>query len=260
MKHKIWVLLVLVSTILAACGPTSPTPPPGPNQTWIDAPLPGAIPLAPYLLQFHAGSFFGVDEFEVKINGIVLGTTPPSPIVGEGGGVYGTLFYGEYLWDPAAPGTYLIEVRPQAQGQFGPAAQVQVTIGSQALAEVPDDVPLIQPQDCMWIAAVAINVRGGPDINLFEPITSVEPGTELPVVGQSQQGFHWAVELRPGLVGYVTKSEDYGSTTGDCDDVPVLQDPAAPPAARSTPTSTSGFQGIPPIIITLPPTPIPPPN
>ncbi len=87
--------------------------------------------------------------------------------------------------------------------------------------------PEAEPKACIWKAAVNVFVRTGPGASRYPEITAVEAGTEFPVIGQSEDEQFWAVELEPGVVGYVPKADKFGLTSGDCK-VPILSDPTAP--------------------------------
>jgi hypothetical protein len=84
-------------------------------------------------------------------------------------------------------------------------------------------------QACIWKAALNVFVRTGPGASLYPDITAVEAGDELPVMGQSEDGNFWVVDVQSEVLGYVPKAEKYGSASGDCD-LPALPDPEAPPA------------------------------
>jgi hypothetical protein len=93
--------------------------------------------------------------------------------------------------------------------------------------------PAVQLQACSWKAVLNVFVRQGPGASLYPEITAVETGAELLVVGQSEDEQFWAVELQPGVIGYVPKAEKFGLATGDCS-VPILKDPQAPPTPVPT--------------------------
>lgn len=82
-------------------------------------------------------------------------------------------------------------------------------------------------QACVWTSSVNVFIRKGPSSTLYSDITAVVAGTSLPVVGQSENGEFWVVEVQPGVLGYVPKAERFGSTSADCNP-PVLEDPALP--------------------------------
>lgn len=107
------------------------------------------------------------------------------------------------------------------------ASVVAVTSTATALPD-PD------PKACIWEAAVNVFVRKGPGASLYSDITGVVAGTQFPIIGQSEDGQFWVVEVKPGLNGYVPKAEKYSRTNGDCDNPPTLQDPTAPPTAIPT--------------------------
>jgi hypothetical protein len=255
MKNKTLILLIGFSIAVAACGGLS-TPSPGPNQTWIDAPLPNSnLPEAPYLLQFHAASHLGVDQFEVRVNGALLGSMPPQPLVGEGGPL-GTLFYGQYEWTPPGPGEYLIGVLAKSgNGGVGPQVEVQVTVGGlQPVVSLPTSTLAEGPSSCVYTALVNLFCREGPGTDYLERDTFNE-GEMADVVGQSADGLH-AVVIGPhnNVQCYVPVGEPWGELQGSCEDLRVF---IPPPTATATP--------IPPVPVTptpsptLTPTRIPPP-
>ena len=92
---------------------------------------------------------------------------------------------------------------------------------------------------CNWVAAVNVYLRKGPDAAVFDRLVLVSAGQGFPIVGQSQDGLYWAVQVGPGVVGYITKAETYSLTNGDCSIVPPLKDPV-PPVVAPTPTNNSG--------------------
>jgi hypothetical protein len=90
-----------------------------------------------------------------------------------------------------------------------------------------------------WEAATNVYLRKGPNVAVFDRLVYEAAGQNYPIVGQSQDGQFWAVEVGPGVVGYITKSTEYSLTNGDCSTVPTLKDPV-PPVAVPTPTLASG--------------------
>lgn len=107
------------------------------------------------------------------------------------------------------------------------------------------DSIIITPKklSCEWGAAADVFLRKGPDVGLFDRLIDVQKGKTYPIVGQSEDGQFWAVEVEPGLIGYITKSEKYSRVTGDCGDVSTLTDPEPPeviPAATKKPGEPAG--------------------
>jgi hypothetical protein len=78
-------------------------------------------------LKFDAGSFVGISSFEIRVDGLFEANVPPLSS-GSCGANCGTKFYAEYSWNPPGPGTYTIAVRAFGNGQFGPAAEIEITI------------------------------------------------------------------------------------------------------------------------------------
>jgi hypothetical protein len=129
MKHR-WFArtCALLAIALAACGAVQNSDADGSIETWIDAPLNNdSIPLAAYPMVVHANSSQGIDAFEFSVDGQVLGEYPPDPIQPGDGDV--TLYSASYDWNPTAPGSYVLSVRPRNnEGVFGPSAVAQVTV------------------------------------------------------------------------------------------------------------------------------------
>jgi hypothetical protein len=94
---------------------------------------------------------------------------------------------------------------------------------------------------CIWEAVSNVFLRKGPDVGLFDRLIDKQSGDILPIIGQSEDGTFWAVEVSPGVTGYITKSEKYSHTKGGCDTVPTLTDPA-PPEVAPAPTKKPGAQ------------------
>lgn len=125
--------------------------------------------------------------------------------------------------------------------QFGPTIIQLPTIG-------PSNLPSDSSQACIWTSVLNVFVRRGPSSTLFSDITAVLAGTSLPVIGQSEDGQFWVVEVQPGITGYVPKAEKFGSTVGNCN-VSTIPDPDVPAATateepqseqpRQTPASCS---------------------
>ena len=92
-------------------------------------------------------------------------------------------------------------------------------------------LPLPAPQACTWEAAVNIFVLKGPGASVFRDITAVVMGTQFPIIGQSEDGQFWVVEVKPGLNGYVPKAERFSRTSGDCLNPTTIKDPPVPPTA-----------------------------
>ena len=111
-----------------------------------------------------------------------------------------------------------------------PVLESVPTVASMVVVtSTPTTLPAPKPEACIWEAAVNVFVRKGPGASLYSDITGVVAGTQFPVVGQSEDGQFWVVEVKPGLNGYVPKAEKYSRTKGDCGNSPIVQDPPLPP-------------------------------
>ncbi len=146
-------------------------------------------------------------------------------------------------------GTY--GYRIVAYNQYGESAsnysQIDVTsVCNPAMKFAPTidvlDLPTAQKlsaEPCAWQAAVNVFLRKGPDIVIYNRLVDVTAGKGFPIIGQSEDGNFWAVQVSPGVVGYITKAETFSLTHGDCSSVPTLKDPP-PPVIEAAPTRKPG--------------------
>ncbi len=211
MKTKNFFVLVLIVFTLSACG--DPQPGPGdpdvelqqqPEQIaeagfpelegYIPAymyeildPQPNLIiPLAPYLIRFSGHSFGGIEAFEVRVDGSVIGTVVPSGY-GSGGPAYGHFFFAELLWTPTGYGNHLIAVRAKASGyaMYSDSLEVQVTVGASAEIAEAGDYP-----------ELAILPNCGPEDltppSLISPTHYAYTGTTLTGASLPADSFQWA--------------------------------------------------------------------
>jgi hypothetical protein len=174
-RLRIVYLLCIAAGLLSSCTwPATPAPP-AITDTWIDAPEDGmTLQLSPYTIVFHSASVMGMDEFELRINGKLVTSVPPSSTAS--GGAQGTLFMADYEWHPPEPGLYQIEVKPKDQdGRYGPAAQVQVTVVS-AIAQlepaIPEQLPTLIPT--LELAPTPTSTPTQPPAGFGAPEYSVE--------------------------------------------------------------------------------------
>jgi hypothetical protein len=144
MRIKVFTIIILALMVLGACGPQESLQAEFANgsQAWIDAPLPGSsLPLAAVEIVAHAASPDGIASFEINLNGQLLAKTVP-----DTASIDQTLMYTRYSWQPAAPGSYLIEVRAfDRNNQPGPPAQVVVEVGGPTPSPTPTLTPTPTP-------------------------------------------------------------------------------------------------------------------
>jgi uncharacterized protein YraI len=123
--------VILAGMFLSACN--LPSQPQGPS-TWIDQPLDGVqVPLAPLTIQAHASDADGVDAIEFYVADSLVASVPA-------GGVR----LGEALiqWTPPAAGVYVISASAvDSQGNIGPRASVQVSVGDITTTDTPTVAP-----------------------------------------------------------------------------------------------------------------------
>jgi hypothetical protein len=123
---------------------------------------------------FSSWAYIGFpNEFEVKINGQLETNVDPMYQSGGGDSKY---VYSEYVWDPPAPGTYLIEVRAEGEYGWGDPALAQVNVqGVVEGLELPD-----LPAELVLIAIPTqnANCRLGPSSSYFDIVDTLFADTE----------------------------------------------------------------------------------
>ena len=125
--------------------------------------------------------------------------------------------------------------------------EIEVTsVCNPTLKFLPTKAALVLPTlqklsggSCSWEAVTNVFLRKGPDVGIYGQLLSVEAGQGFPIVGQSEDGQFWAVDTGAGVVGYISTSDKYSRTSGDCSSVPTLKDPP-PPVIDATPTRKPG--------------------
>jgi hypothetical protein len=114
---RVHSIIFVVIFFAAACGPRSGGP-----TAWIDQPLDQShFPLQPIPITVHASSPAGIAAFEFFIDGLSIGETA------AGGG---RLELAERIWEPQAPGIYLVSVAAtDGAGAVGDMVSSTVFIG-----------------------------------------------------------------------------------------------------------------------------------
>ncbi len=122
---------ILAAMSLTACN--MPSQAQGPT-TWMDQPLDGVhVPLAPLVIQAHASDADGVASIEFYEAENLLAAVPT-----------GDLRLGEasIQWTPTAAGIYVISVSAtDSQGNTGPEASVQISVGDLVMTGTPTPAP-----------------------------------------------------------------------------------------------------------------------
>lgn len=166
-------------------------------------------------------------------------------ILGPHAGIPGT--YDDKTKLPPGKYAYFINVFNQKGNTNSNTSEIEVTsVCNPTMKLAPTVDALMFPtaqklsaEPCNWQAAVNVFLRKGPDIVIYNRLVDVEAGKGFPIIGQSEDGYFWAVEVSPGVVGYITKSETFSRTNGDCSSVPTLKDPP-PPVIEAAPTRKPG--------------------
>jgi len=144
MKSKQLLVFVLLALVLSSCGPDqiAPIKFTGGSQAWIDAPLPGSIlPLEAVEIVAHASSPDGIASFEISLNGQVLANTPP-----DSASIENSMMFTRFIWQPAAPGMYLIEVKAfDNQNQPGTSAEALVEVVEATATPLATATPTATP-------------------------------------------------------------------------------------------------------------------
>jgi len=229
MTARKWIIIAILCVVLTACNQTQGVTDlcidcAEQNQTWIMDPLPfSTIPMAPYNILFHSASSVVIDGFDVQINGVLIATVLPDPSTGVGANEQ-PLYFGETLWTPPAPGTYLIEVIAIENGQASSSAYVQITVidDEDELATPSSTFSIEEIERCTYTALVNLNCRLGPGPN-FVPIGFFLSGQSAPVVGNSADGYYWYV-IAPdtGNACTVPNNIDFGTVGEDCIMPPIF--------------------------------------
>jgi len=147
MKKTILLTALCVALVLAGCN----RPQPGSlqegylgkrdkPQAWIDAPLnESRLPLADIEIVFHITDAEQVVTGELSINDQVMAALPnPDPA--------DKLVTLKYLWEPAAPGQYLLQARAQnGAGTWGPVTESVVFISEAAATPLIEQAPTLAP-------------------------------------------------------------------------------------------------------------------
>ncbi len=224
------VLIFLIS----ACnypGDSTPTATPKPQSyIYLDAPLDGSsIPMESYKLVFH-GMVVPPYEYEVSINGIVVGTAEPVPKSEPNQS--GFFSYGEYLWTSLVPGLYTIKVGITGDWEDTPAqAQVMIPFPNEVEENQPNHLIATktstpEPQACTLIALVNLFCRPGPG---YDPVDEFTPEQSASVVAQSK--FLWQViGVNFGERCTVPKAENLVRVEQNefCENLPLFIPPATP--------------------------------
>lgn len=146
MIRQLIAIIVAAGLSLGACA--APAKLGGVPRAWIDAPLDGMhLLLQPYLISFHGSDLVGVSQMEVAVNSEVLATLPsPDPVQG--------LVYMTQMWDPPAPGRYIIRVRAQNSAGVW-SAEDSVVIEVSVPTATPSSTPTRTPTATITLTPTA---------------------------------------------------------------------------------------------------------
>jgi hypothetical protein len=135
------------------------------------------------------------------------------------------------------PGNWTVPYRWYGPGPI----EIEVTLGEADIQRLNDfgwDYQFLPapeapstPVALMATTIQSVNCRAGPGV-LYDVLTSVLGGVQLPIVGRNAEGTWWAVQA-PGLIAHCWIWADNAEASGDIEAAPIL---AAPPLP--TPTAT----------------------
>lgn len=250
------MLTVIVSLLLGACLPGAGDTPidsaSNSMSVWLDQSPDGwTLPLAPFTFKAHAsasdGSGITSIAFLVSSGGaaaVNLGsvtTDPSQPLV-----------YGELIWNPAAPGEYLIQAQAfsGSGSNISQAARICVSADS-GLSPVlgnyctqpnpPQENPLVAvpsftptptsippvtaiPSAIMLTIIQNANCRTGPGI-VYPVVNSALADQLVQVIGRSEDGMWWYSQLGNDKCWL---SNIAGIPSGDLSQLPIIQSPPTP--------------------------------
>lgn len=226
MRNLIRFLLLFVLMVFSsACGAQAELG--GGPQSWIDAPLDGMqLPLAPYAIVAHADDPAGVSQFEVSVNNSVIATTSGSA---------GSLSTVRQVWNPSAPGDYVISVRALGgSGAWGDVAIVRISIvdaqfhttipptGTAPPLPTPTITPIPIP---VFVLVRNANCRIGPS-QAFNEVGAAYAGDSVPIEGRNEDGTWWLVRLPNGISCWISGAT--GNATVNYSNVPFAQSSPMP--------------------------------
>jgi hypothetical protein len=232
MKFKSIAPIILLVLVLTACGPKETLPQfAAGSQAWIDSPLPGShLPLAEVEILAHASSLDGINSFEIKLNGQLLAQTMPDP-----SSLDQSLMYTRYSWLPAAPGSYLIEVKAfDRNNQPGSPAQVVVEVGEPTPTITPTESQTPTPScgPLTFITSINAYCRQGPG-DFFPALEDLAmKGQPYLMDGRNADGSWFRIMLTPSEGCWVPAG--VGTPSCDIGSLRVLADVPTPSGSCSS--------------------------
>lgn len=255
MKINRTVLLFCLVISLSACGNPPPTVVAEPEEisqieeipfvdegqsplfTRILSPSDGdTLSFEAYLLRFEGASFFGITEFEVRVDNIVLGNVPAT--YSGSGGMTGHRFYGEMFWTPQSKGTHLIAVRARGGSNllYTSPDEVEVTVMHAQLEAIGTPPYLlntptptvVSPMPPFYAQIMKLSLCWVGPGNLYDVISSLQPGIQVEVLGTGETPGYLVVNNPRYRVPCWVEEEDVD--TGDLDlfSLPVFKTPPLP--------------------------------
>lgn len=228
--------LIFAALALAACARETESLP----RVWIDDPrdnLRVAVD-QPLLVTSHAYAASGLAEVVLSIDGVAYTRTQPA----QAGDDFSEF---QQEWLPPGEGTFVIQVAAyDREGVRSNPASLTITVGSQQVAEQPPESPEEQPQQqppeeqtveeqpeeptCPPLASVQTNAncRSGPG-EIYTVLSSLPAGAQAEVVGQSQDGYWWVIDL-PGGGGNCWIWEELVSLSNETCQVAQIESPPPP--------------------------------
>jgi hypothetical protein len=215
-----------------------------------------------------------LDPGEVGIAGVTV-RLGAGPCPAEGGWTDTTDANGYYTFSLLSAGTYCVSIDAMDDDNitvlipgswtspyrwYGPGPiEIELSLGEADIQRfndfgwdhqfLPAPPPESAPVTLMGTTLQNANCRSGPG-SMYDVLTSVLRGVELPIVGRNQEGTWLAVQA-PGLVAHCWVWDESLQVTGDLSQSPIL---SAPPPPTGTPVQGCWVQACQqcPLVCTLP--------
>lgn len=235
-RRPLFFALALAVLVLAGCSQQADLLP----RVWIDYPRENlrVAPDQPLVVTSHAYAASGIGEVVLSMDGVAYKRTQPAEVGDD---------FSEFQqeWLPPGEGTYILQVVAyDSEGVRSNPATVTVIVGEQLAVEQPPELPedsqeeppqeqIEEQPTCPPLATVQSNAncRSGPD-EVYPVLGALPAGTQAEVVGQSQDGYWWVIDVSGGIGRCWIWEELVSLSSQDCQ---IAQVESPPPPQDLTP-------------------------